>query len=173
MGQRLLTYEELDSICLNFIKTIESFSPLFGLFYNTAYALGTRFTELTEINRFSIIKGNVIAFQPAKGNNMRFFDLNQVPAQFEEMIRTQNDVFSRINYETSRQYILRHWPFWRVYYPTFTKELGFYMFRYRYIWGLARDGHNIQYISDQLGEIENTNTYNYVNQALTYWPPNN
>lgn len=166
------TLQNIDADCTNFIGTIGSFAPHFALFYSTAYVLGCRFEELTQINRFLLLDQDTISFQPAKGNNSRILDASTLDPIFVDMVETQNSYFNRIFYKTSNEYFRRHWPVKQVLLniPPRYKHINFYIFRYRYVKNLYSIGYSIPQISWLLGEIDNKNTEGYINSQLYIGP---
>lgn len=164
---------QLTSDSLNFIEAIRIFSPRFALFYETAYSIGCRFEELTDITRFQVSGINNIIFQPSKGNKERHLLMSELPSAFVQMVKQQESYFKNIDYGTNSRYFAQYWPNYPIIYEGFNKVVRFYCFRYRYIWQLASDGYSTLEMQKIMGEIEPANILGYVNKELFIMTPDN
>lgn len=164
---------QLTTDSLNFIEAISVFSPRFALFYETAYSIGCRFEELTDISRFQVVGINDITFQPSKGNNIRYLLMSDLPSAFVQMVKQQESYFQHIDYGTNSRYFAQYWPNYPIIYEGFNKVVRFYCFRYRYIWQLYDLGYDIRRIAKIMGEVDVNNIRGYVDKKLYIVTPDN
>jgi hypothetical protein len=162
----ILTYSQLDTLCLNCINT----PPNYPIYYDNAlqvlYDTGCR---PMEVFTRSLWSGNDISgytLTPLKGNSPRYFAGAFTILTFRRWINNVPTNYDVLTYGKAlgifRQFASP--------YPIFarTKQMDLYCYRYRYVRQLANDGMSVAGITAHMGWAEEEIAVGYLSRPLNY-----
>ena len=144
-----LSYEQLDTslqrLCVGMYSVPQEFTDAMKVYYLT----GIRSSELLERGLWEDVDANTIVLHPLKSNNPREISKILLPSGFLEYVL---DGTGNLRYLTERKLSY----FMRVYYEypraaKGMKESALYLFRYRYVKSLFRDGLNETQVQEHMG----------------------
>lgn len=144
-----LSYEQLDTslqrLCVGMYSVPQEFTDAMKVYYLT----GIRSAELLERGLWEDLDEHTIILHPLKSNNPRYISKVLLPSEFLEYILNGT---GNLRYLTERKLSY----FMRVYYEypraaKGMKESALYLFRYRYVKALFKDGLNETQVQDHMG----------------------
>lgn len=160
----LLTLAELNTNC----TIVASYKPLYDDVVDEYFRMllysGCRPIELFDITRWSFADGYRWAWQPAKGNNIRYIQDGLVPPLFANAILTQTDLFG-IYSMAKYNYIFNSFSTYSRL-STDTKDITNYSFRYAFVKNLYANGMPIPDIVTEMGWTNSIMAYGYINAEI-------
>lgn len=146
------------------LQHLQLHRPTENIILNLMYNTGCRPIEALEPIRWNYDGSNLITLQPAKGNNPRYFYLNQMPSNFLEDYSTLVAEARLPSYGKMQYYwsgMVAHWGWSKEQNKTLL-----YLFRHNYILNLQAEGWPLNQIQLAMGHLHIESTQNYINYPI-------
>ena len=160
------TFSALQSDLQGFLHSVSLVSPSYYLAFRVCHAIGCRFNEVREINRWLIVDASNFSLKPQKGNNNRILPLSKIPPEYVLMVSGQNTYFEMLRQSTASNYFRSYYFGKRIFHED--KQLTTNLFRHHFCKRLFAEGYTPSQISTILGERVQQNTDNYIYSDLMY-----
>lgn len=161
----VLTYTQLNNSLLNVISHPTYVNALVQDYFQNLYSIGCRPTELTSSSRWSLSPSADYLLLPSKNNNARVI----APGLMTNYLKDQINAGAARIYPYSYEKFLYWFSLWHEFQPCFigTKSVDLYLFRHRFVKGLALAGYSVPYITAYMGWINPDMADNYINSVIT------
>ena len=135
-----LTYSQLNTACLNTLVTPNGYQPSLKIGLEVLYLTGCRPQELMSEHLWSEHDIDNLQLQTLKGGGQRIIPKDGLPVEFVHPIEFGSWYFNLVRISQLYNSFLKTWA-----YPSASvggKETKLYVFRYRFVKSLVRDGYS-------------------------------
>lgn len=138
-----------------YLKDLQLFT-LFTLLYST----GVRIQEALHPELWFLDSENRVGLNGLKGANVRFFQLSNLPYEFQRYFTENYNIFEYISYTNAVRYLNRALKY-KFYYAS-GKAINFHIFRHAYIRRLYAQTNSIDVVLNDLGKTRNSDITTYL-----------
>lgn len=107
----VLSDEQLKNLLQGVVSPKWGYPPCLFDAYSVLYASGCRREELLDRSRWSLLANNVISLLPMKGNNIRYFQVLDLPSTFVFYVANGGSYFSFLSSYKLVYYFKRFSPY--------------------------------------------------------------
>lgn len=161
-----LNYEELDRGCLEVLEGSKFYSDFITDAHIVLYETGCRPIELWNAERWRFTEDRILVLKPAKGNNERKIRSRRLPRSFVDYVNREPSKFNLATYYKCANLFHHLWPYPQCFIKS--KQVDQYVFRHRYVKGLANSGMSNDEIQQAMGWKNENLVAQYVKSKIYY-----
>lgn len=161
----IVSDNELNTICLELLEVPRYLNNDYYISLQFMYVTGCRTNEIfQDVDKYSIIEGNLFSMHTFKGSAVRYFDINTISSLIVNRVLEGFKPVLYVRHSGVNYYIKQ-----KLYpYPIFngnSSELS-YLFRYNRIKQMKIEGFSNNEITSFFGWTDNMTIFNYLNAEL-------
>lgn len=163
--RRVITNNELDSICRETLELSSIIDPNLTILYDIMYRTGCRINDVLEFNRWTVLMNGNIQLEPQKNNNLRVFQESELPSIFYDNLVNNYNFLNGYFYgkcEYHLKSIINKYDIRR-----YDKKITTHIFRHNYAKKMSDTGMTNEQVRVKLGEKQLSSATGYISSVLT------
>lgn len=161
---KIYTTDEIEAYVLDFLKVCRNFDPYFYSIFNTQYITGARFSDVYNLENWSIINDNTISLQPKKQNNLRIFDIDDMDDLLIQQVKSGYNGYELTSYSSALFWFKRIFPNPNL--RVLNKPVKTHIFRHLKAKKLKEEGKTDKEIQQYLGEKKEISARAYIYSSI-------